>query len=102
MSDPESGTPQAAPTAAQSLGAMWLYSLLRFGLFFILWGLLWVARVPGLLAAVIALLLSVPLSFVLLRKQRERMARNLEQRVDARRLRRNEFDEKLAGEDPDS
>ena len=85
-----------APTPGQSLGAMWLYTLLRFGLFFVLWGLLWVARVPGFLAAVIALLLSVPLSFVLLRKQRDRLAQNLEQRVNARQFKRDKLDAKLS------
>ena len=48
---------------------MWLYTLLRLGLFFVLWGLLWVARVPAFLAAVIAMVLSVPLSYVLLRSR---------------------------------
>ena len=87
------------PSAAQSLGAMWVYTLLRFGLFFVLWGLLWIARVPGFLAALIALVLSVPLSFVLLRKQRARLAANLEQRVEARKARQHDLDEKLSGDD---
>ncbi|MDQ2836361.1 MAG: DUF4229 domain-containing protein [Actinomycetota bacterium] len=90
----------AAPTAGQTLGAMWLYTVLRFAMFFILWGLLWVAKVPSLLAAVIALVLSVPLSFVLLRKQRSRMAANLEQRVNARHTQRDDLDARLSGEDP--
>jgi UPF0716 family protein affecting phage T7 exclusion len=77
---------------------MWVYSLLRFGMFFVLWGLLWLVRVPGFLAAVISLVLSIPLSFVLLRKQRERMARNLELRVEARRAKQHEFDDKLSGD----
>jgi UPF0716 family protein affecting phage T7 exclusion len=87
------------PTAVQSLGAMWVYTALRFGLFFVLWGLLWVARVPGFLAAVIALVLSVPLSYVLLRKQRAQLAANLEQRIDARKARQHDLDDKLAGDD---
>ncbi len=89
------------PTAGQTLGAMWLYTVLRFAMFFLLWGLLWVARVPGLLAAIIALLLSVPLSYVLLRKQRERLASNLEQRVTARHEQRDDLDAKLSGDGPD-
>lgn len=89
------------PTAGQTLGAMWLYTLLRFGLFFGLWFLLWVARVPTLLAALIAIVLSVPLSFVLLRKQREKMARNLEQRVGARQARTHDLDSRLSGDEPE-
>jgi hypothetical protein len=88
------------PTAGQTLAAMWLYTLLRFALFFALWGLLWLANVPGLLAALIAIVLSVPLSFILLRKQREKMAANLEQRVGARKAKVHELDARLAGQDP--
>lgn len=87
------------PTAGQTLGAMWLYTVLRFGMFLLLWALLWLARVPGLLAALIALVLSVPLSFVLLRRQRERVAANLEQRIMARQAEQHDLDAKLAGEE---
>jgi O-antigen ligase len=88
------------PTPGQTLQAMWLYTVLRFAMFFVLWGLLWVARVPGLLAALIALVLSVPLSYVLLRRQRAKLASNLEQRVNARQSRTQDLDAKLAGEEP--
>jgi hypothetical protein len=88
-----------APSAVESLGAMWVYTVLRFAVFLALWGILWLARVPGFLAAVIALALSIPLSFVLLRKPRERLARNLEQRVNARRASHADLDSKLSGED---
>jgi len=90
---------QRGPTPGQTLGAMWLYTVLRFGLFLALWGLLWVARVPSLLAATIALVLSIPLSYILLRKQRARLAANLEQRVTARQTQRRGLDTKLSGED---
>ena len=85
------------PTPGQTLGAMWLYTLLRFGLFLVLWGLLWLARVAGLLAGLIAVVLSVPLSYVLLRRQRERVAVNLEQRIMARQARQQQFDARLSG-----
>lgn len=97
--EPSESVPRK-PTPAQTLGAMWLYTLLRFGLFLLLWTLLWLARVPGLLAALIALVLSVPLSFVLLRRQRERMAENLEQRIAARQAEQHQFDTRLSGEGP--
>jgi hypothetical protein len=95
----EPAEPPARPSAGQTLGAMWLYTLLRFGIFALLWGLLWLARVPGLLAALIALVLSVPLSFVLLRRQRDKMAVNLEQRVAARQARQQQLDARLSGKD---
>jgi UPF0716 family protein affecting phage T7 exclusion len=79
---------------------MWLYTVLRFAVFLALWGLLYVAKVPGFLAAILALALSIPLSFVLLRRPRERMARNLEQRVEYRKAKSHELDEKLSGDDP--
>ncbi len=91
-----------APTAGQSLRAMWLYTLLRFGLFFVLWGLLWLVRVPALLAAIIAVVLSVPLSFVLLNRQRQKLADNLERRIEARRDRGHDLDDRLSGEGRDS
>ena len=91
------GDEMRRPSPGQTLGAMWLYTLLRFGLFFALWGLLWVARVPGLLAATLALILSIPLSYILLRKQRDRLAANLEARVTARQSERRHLDEELSG-----
>jgi Flp pilus assembly protein TadB len=87
-----------APTPGQTLGAMWLYTVLRFGLFLALWGLLWLARVPGLLAGTIAVVLSIPLSYILLRKQRARLAANLEARVAARQAHRHNLDTQLSGE----
>lgn len=88
------------PSPGQTIGAMWLYTLLRFGLFLVLWALLWLARLPGLLAGLIAVVLSVPLSYVLLRRQRERVAANLEQRITARQARQQQFDARLSGDDP--
>jgi len=87
------------PTFRRSMGAMWLYTLLRFGLFFVLFGLLWLVGVKGFLGAVIALALSVPLSFVLLAKPRQAFAAVLEQRVDARKQRQAELDADLQGDD---
>ena len=87
------------PTFRRSMGAMWLYTLLRFGLFFVLFGLLWLVGVKGFLGAVIALALSVPLSFVLLAKPRRAFAAVLEQRVDARKQRQAELDADLQGDD---
>ena len=89
------------PSPGQTLGAMWLYTVLRFALFLALWGLLYVARVPTLLAATIALVLSIPLSYILLRKQRDRLAANLEARVTARLAQRHDLDAQLTGDTED-
>ncbi|HST47675.1 DUF4229 domain-containing protein [Jatrophihabitans sp.] len=96
--DPPAPAKARGPGPGQTLGAMWLYTVLRFGLFLALWGLLWIARVPGLLAATIALVLSIPLSYILLRKQRAKLAANLEARVIARQAQRHTLDAQLAGE----
>jgi len=87
------------PTFRRSMGAMWLYTLLRFGLFFVLFGLLWLVGVKGFLGAIIALALSVPLSFVLLARPRQAFAAVLEQRVEARKQRQADLDAQLQGED---
>lgn len=100
--DPGPAAPVRPPTPGQSLRAMWLYTVLRFALFFAVWGLLWAARVPGLLAAIIAVVLSLPLSYILLRKPREQLAQNLEARVNARHSQRDQLDSKLSGDEPEA
>jgi Protein of unknown function (DUF4229) len=87
------------PTFAGWLGSMWLYTILRFGLFLALWGLLVLAGLHGFVGALVAVVLSVPLSFVLLSVPRARFAANLEQRINAHRESRSELDQELAGED---
>jgi hypothetical protein len=87
------------PSFGRTMGAMWLYTILRFGLFFALFGLLWLVGVTGFLAAIIALLLSLPLSYVLLAKPRAAFAAVLEQRMNARRARAAELDARLSGDD---
>jgi hypothetical protein len=95
--DPEeSPTP---PSFGNWMGSMWLYTLLRFGLFLVLWGVLYVAGLHGLLGALIAVVLSVPLAFVLLARPRARFAATIEQRVEAQRARRAQLEEKLSGDD---
>jgi hypothetical protein len=81
---------------------MWLYTVLRFGLFFALWGLLVLLGVHGFLAPLLALVLSVPLSFVLLARPRARFTRQLEARLQARRVERADLDARLDWGEPDS
>jgi hypothetical protein len=93
--------PPRRDTFTRSMGAMWLYTVLRFGLFFALFGLLWLVGVTGFLGAIIALALSVPLSFVLLAKPRQAFATMLEERMNARRARQADLDVRLQGDDED-
>ena len=89
----------AEPKFGRWMGATWLYTFLRFALFFALWGLLALAGVRGLIGAMIALLLSVPLSFVLLARPRRMFAEQIEARMAARRLDRAELDAELNAAD---
>lgn len=87
------------PSFSGWMGSMWLYSVLRFGLFFLLWWLLVLLGLRGFVAPVVALLLSVPLSFVLLARPRARFTRQLEARLEARRTDRAELDSRLDSDD---
>jgi hypothetical protein len=89
----------AQPSFAGWMGSMWLYTVLRFGLFFALWGVVELVGLHGLFAAFVALVLSVPLSLVLLAKPRAKFTRQLEARVNARKQERAELDAQL---DPDN
>jgi hypothetical protein len=93
---PQSG---AESTFGRWMGSMWLYTVLRFALFFALWGIVLLLGLRGLFAAFVALVLSVPLSFVLLAKPRAAFARQIEARVEARRVERAKLDAEL---DPDA
>lgn len=87
------------PAFGKWMGSMWVYTTLRFGLFFALWGLLFLLGVRGFLGALIALVLSVPLSLVLLAGPRAQFTRQLEMRVEARKTHREDLDAEL---DPDA
>ena len=84
------------------LAALWVYTLLRIALFGALFGLLWLFGVRGLLGAIIALLLSVPLSFVLLVRPRQALVAGVSGQVEARRARTSELDARLTGKADDS
>jgi membrane protein implicated in regulation of membrane protease activity len=77
------------------MGALWLYTILRFGLAAALWGILLLLGVGWFLAAVIALALSLPLSYVLLKKPRALLSETIEQRVASARSRRADLDDQL-------
>ena len=91
---------QPKPTTFGSwMGSMWLYTLLRFGLFFVLWGIFVLIGFHGFTAPLFAIVLSIPLSFVLLAGPRKRFAANVEARMAEHRQHRAELDAEL---DPDN
>lgn len=96
-----SALPPEPPSFARSMGALWLYTVLRIGLFLVLFAILWLVGVGGLLGVLIAVILSVPLSLVLLARPRAALARTIEQRVAARRARTADLNRELQGDGPD-
>jgi len=77
---------------------MWLYTILRFGLFFALWGLLELVGLHGLFSALVALIVSIPIALVVLQRPRTAVADNIESRINARRHARDDLAARL---DPD-
>ena len=97
-SQPPEPTPPE-PSFGRSMGTLWMYTILRFLVFGVLFGLLWLVGVPVFLAAVLALGLSVPLSYVLLAKPRAALAETVEARLMARRAHSDELSSRLKGDD---
>lgn len=87
--------------AARLLGQFWLYTFLRIALFGGVWGVLWLVNVRGMLGVLIAVVLSVPLSFVLLARPRAALAGALELRASERKDREDDLRHRLAGESLD-
>ncbi len=90
------------PTFRRSMGVLWLYTLLRFAMFGVIFGLLLLFGLNGFIAAVVAVVLSIPLSYVLLSKPRAALAQNIEQRVNNRRVLNEDLNAKLNGEDDEN
>jgi hypothetical protein len=89
------------PKQRHPLVLFWTYTLLRIIVFAVLFGLLWVFGLRGLIGAAVALLLSIPLSYVLLRRQRDAMAGQLHQRFVGREQKTADLDAALGGERPE-
>jgi Protein of unknown function (DUF4229) len=87
--------PPAPPRFLLWIGTLWGYTLLRFAMFFALWGIMVLLGLGGLIAPLIALVLSVPLSLVLLAGPRNRVAQQIEARMAASRAARHELDTRL-------
>ncbi len=70
-----------------------VYVVGRFAIFAVLLLVLWLVGLGGLLGAAVALVLSVPLSYLLLRRQREEVTAALQRRSQAKA----EFRSRLRG-----
>lgn len=97
MTEPSS--PPQQPAFGRWMGSLWLYTVLRIGLFLALWGIVYLLGVEPLLAALIAAVVSVPLSLVLLARPRDNFTRQLELRVQARQAERSKLDSRLDEDD---
>jgi hypothetical protein len=90
----------SAPTVRRRRNPLiyfWVYSLARVTLFLVLWGLLWLFGLGGLIGAAVALLLSIPLSFVLLARPRAAMTASMMERLNVRQERTAALDDELSG-----
>lgn len=80
------------------LVVFWTYTLLRVAVFGALFGLLWLFGLRGLLGAAVAVVLSVPLSFVLLSRQRAALAQSMQERLQLHQDRAAALGAELSGE----
>jgi hypothetical protein len=87
--------PAGPPRFIGWMGSLWGYTILRFAMFFALWGILLLVGLGGFLAPLLALVLSVPLSLVLLAGPRNRVAQQIEARMAASRAARHDLDVRL-------
>ena len=76
-----------------------VYTAARVLIFFVLAGLGWLAGLRGFLLVFVALLISVPLSYYFLARQRDAFAADVERRVTERRARRENLRSQLRGDD---
>ncbi len=97
MTEPAPSEPPTPPGPSFTawMGSLWGYTLLRFAMFFALWAILVLVGLAALFAALVALVLSVPLSLVLLSGPRARVAEQVERRVEAARAAREDLDVRL-------
>lgn len=79
------------------LAWFWIYTGLRVALFGAIFGLLWLFGLPGLFGAVVALVLTVPLSYVVLARPRAAMIESLGVLRGRRQARTQALDAQLQG-----
>jgi len=76
-----------------------VYTAGRALIVLVLAGLGWLAGLRGFLLVFVALLVSVPVSYYFLSRQREAFAADVERRVSSRRARREDLRSQLRGDD---
>lgn len=93
------GAPTGGPATPPRI-VPWLlaYTLGRLAIAVALIALIWVVGLPGFPALLFGLLLSMPVSLVLLRPVRDRLTEGLAARSVARRARKEELRARLSGE----
>lgn len=79
-----------------------LYTLARMGILVVTTGILTLLNVPLLVAAVVSVVLVMPLSIVLFAPLRRRVATGMAQRTARRRAQHEELRAQLRGEDAES
>lgn len=105
----ERTSPEGTPVPAGPAGgpatppriASWLaiYTLGRLGILVVLVALLWLLRVPQIPALLFGVLLSMPVSYVVLRPARDRLTDALAARSVARRRAKEELRARLSGDE---
>jgi hypothetical protein len=93
-----SGPTGRPATPPRILPWLLLYTVGRLLVAAVLVALVWVAGLPGFPALLFGLLLSMPVSLVLLRPVRDRLTEGLAARSVARRARKEELRARLSGE----
>jgi hypothetical protein len=76
-----------------------VYTAGRVLIFAVLAGLLWLVGLRGFLLVIAALVLSIPVSYFSLARQRDALAADLERKVSSRRARREDLRSQLRGDD---
>ena len=76
-----------------------VYTTARVLIFLVLAGLGWLAGLRGFLLVFVALLVSVPLSYFFLARQRAAFAADVERKVNDRRTKREHLRSQLRGDD---
>jgi hypothetical protein len=76
-----------------------IYTAGRIVVFAVLAGLLWLVGLRGFLLVFAALLLSIPVSYFFLARQRNALAADVERKVSNRQARREDLRSQLRGDD---
>ena len=95
----ESESPRGAITPPKVMPWLMMYTVGRFGIAALLILLLWLAGLGSFPGLLFGLLLSMPVSYVLLRRARERLTEALTARSAARRAAKEDLRTRLSGMD---